>query len=156
MKTIKWLWSITIAFMTVLLYATATSLFVTPNSEWYLALNRPISVVPTPTLITIGWAINYILTIIILTKLIFKHDNRRAIAYIVVIGIMQIIWSIIFFSAHSLLGGLIIEILILAVSLVAISSICDDDLIITVLFSIVTLWYIITTIAGYNIWLVNT
>lgn len=155
MKVIKWLWSILFAFLIVLFYATLTSLFVTPNSEWYISLAKS-ATIPTPTFITIGWAINYLLSIIVLTRLIYKHDNRAAIVIMIVLGLLQILWSIVFFAGHSLLGGLVVQIILVGVSLVAARYVAKDSLWLTILFAGIVLWYVITTVAGYNLWLLNT
>lgn len=153
MKYIKLLWSIAFSFAIVLLYATVTSLFVDPFSTWYLALAKT-PTTPGSITLSVGWAINYAMSIVLLTRIIYDHDNLKSIALFALIGVCQILWSILFFACHSLLWGVIAELLLIIVSITALVSISKNR-INTLLFIPILAWYIYSLIAGFNLLLVN-
>lgn len=153
MKYIKLLWSIAFSFAIVLLYATITSLFVDPYSAWYLALTKTPST-PGSITLSLGWAFNYALSIVLLTRIIYDHDNMKSIVLFALIGACQILWSILFFACHSVVWGVVAEILLILASIAELKSLSKNK-INTLIFIPILAWYVYSLIAGFNLMLVN-
>lgn len=154
MKKIKLLWSVAFAFAIVLFYATLTSLFVKPFDEWYINLAKPDGT-PSSTIISIGWAINYLLSIVLLTRIIYRHDELLSALLLILVGILEVIWGGVFFGARSLLGGVIVQIILIAVSLIALVVLSKKDYNSFLLFIPVIAWYVYTAYTGIRLLFFN-
>lgn len=154
MKLIKWLWSIAFAFLVVLAYATLTSFFLTPYSDWYLALPKP-EATPTPALISIGWTINYIVTIVLLSRAIYSRHNNSTVITAVLIGIFNIVWSVCFFTFHRLVLSFIMQLIITLLSVLLWWQSIRRDALSGLLYLPGLFWVVYVLITGYNLLLFN-
>lgn len=73
----------------------------------------------------------------------------------IAIGLLQIIWSAVFFGAHSLVGGLAIEIIMLFVALMSFKAAVCEKIWASVILFLASIWYCIMAIAGLNMLLLN-
>lgn len=154
MKKIKLLWSVAFAFAIVLTYATLTSLFVKPFDDWYIGLAKPDGT-PNSTIISIGWAINYVLSIVLLTRIIYRHDELLPALLLIIIGILEVIWGGIFFAAESLLGGVIVQIILIAASFVTLVVLSRKNFNSFLIFVPIMAWYIYTAYTGIRLLFFN-
>lgn len=154
MKWIKWLWSVAFAFMVVLIYATLTSFFVTPYSEWYLALPKPTGT-PGSAIISIGWTINYIVTIIVLAREIYSRKGVKNLVIAGVIGLFNVLWALFFFTLHLLTVSFIMQIVIFVLSVILWGGITNKDYKNSIIYFPALLWVGYSLIVGYNLTLFN-
>lgn len=154
MKKIKLLWSVAFAFGIVLTYATLTSLFVKPFDDWYVNLAKPDGT-PGSTIISIGWAINYVLSIVLLTRIIYRHDELLSAVLLIIIGILEIIWGGVFFGAENILGGVIVQIILIATSLAALVVLSKKDFNSFLLFVPIMAWFVYTAYTGIRLLFFN-
>lgn len=154
MKKIKLLWSVAFAFAIVLTYATLTSLFVKPFDDWYVNLTKPDGT-PSGTIISIGWAINYVLSIVLLTRIIYRHDELLSAVLLIIIGILEVIWGGVFFGAENILGGVIVQIVLIATSLVTLVVLSKKDFNSFLLFVPIMAWFVYTAYTGIRLLFFN-
>lgn len=154
MKKIKLLWSVAFAFAIVLTYATLTSLFVKPFDDWYINLAKPDGT-PSSTIISIGWAINYVLSIVLLTRIIYRHDELLSAVLLITIGILEVIWGGIFFGAKNILGGVIVQIILIATSLATLVVLSKKDFNSFLLFVPIMAWFLYTAYTGIRLLFFN-
>lgn len=154
MKKIKLLWSVAFAFAIVLTYATLTSLFVKPFDDWYINLAKPDGT-PSSTIISIGWAINYVLSIVLLTRIIYRHDELLSAVLLITIGILEVIWGGIFFCAKNILGGVIVQIILIATSLATLVVLSKKDFNSFLLFVPIMAWFLYTAYTGIRLLFFN-
>lgn len=154
MKKIKLLWSVAFAFAIVLTYATLTSLFVKPFDDWYINLAKPDGT-PSSTIISIGWAINYVLSIVLLTRIIYRHDELLSAVLLITIGILEVIWGGVFFGAENILGGVIVQIILIATSLATLVVLSKKDFNSFLLFVPIMAWFLYTAYTGIKLLFFN-
>lgn len=154
MKKIKLLWSVAFAFAIVLTYATLTSLFVKPFDDWYINLAKPDGT-PSSTIISIGWAINYVLSIVLLTRIIYRHDELLSAVLLITIGILEVIWGGVFFGAENILGGVIVQIILIATSLATLVVLSKKDFNSFLLFVPIMAWFLYTAYTGIRLLFFN-
>lgn len=154
MSVIKILWAVVFAFFIVLLYATLTSIFVTPFSDWYIGLKKP-QLTPPNWLISLGWAINYLSTIIVLSKMFYIKSTKKEISLILLIGILNILWSVVFFLLKSLLGGILIQIAILLINIILLCRLAKTDIKSFLFFIVAVFWVAYVALLGLLIYYIN-
>lgn len=154
MKKIKLLWSVAFAFAIVLTYATLTSLFVKPFDDWYVNLAKPDGT-PSSTIISIGWAINYVLSIVLLTRIIYRHDELLSAVLLIIIGILEVIWGGVFFGAENILGGVIVQIVLIATSLATLVVLSKKDFNSFLIFVPIMTWFVYTAYTGIRLLFFN-
>ncbi len=100
------------------------SLFTRPSiAGWYAGLAKP-SFRPPNWIFAPVWTALYALmgiaAYLIYEKGVKRADVRKALAYFAVQLVLNVLWSIVFFGAHSLLGGVIVILLLWALILATI------------------------------------
>ncbi|MDE5654522.1 MAG: tryptophan-rich sensory protein [Clostridia bacterium] len=149
MTKVKWLWSIAIAMGIVLLYASLSAYFVRING-WYEELILPSIALP-PKGMAVGWSLAYIVNIVIIARLIFYKENSKIILPLVILGILNIVWCMVFFSFHSPLAGFVILIVACALILAIFVMTIRRDTISMILIEPLFAWYIYLTVVTYFI-----
>ena len=153
MTKVKWLWSISIAMGIVLLYASLSAYFIKIDG-WYQTLTLPRIALP-PKGMAIGWSLAYIVNIAIIARLIYHREYAIIILPLVILGILNIIWCLVFFRFHSALASLVILAiacaLIFAIFIMTIRRDTISMIIIEPLFA----WYVYLTVVNYYILLHN-
>ena len=149
MTKVKWLWSTAIAMGIVLLYASLSSYFV-KITGWYEELILPSIALP-PKGMAVGWSIAYIVNIVIISRLIFYKENSKIILPLAVLGILNIIWCIVFFAIHSPIGGFVILIIACALILAIFVMTIRRDTISMIIIEPLLAWYVYLTVITYLI-----
>ena len=140
MTKVKWLWSIAIAMGIVLLYASLSAYFVKING-WYEELLLPAITLP-PKGMAVGWSLAYIVNIIIIARLILP---------LVILGVLNILWCMVFFTFHSPLAGFVILIIACSLILAIFVMTIRRDTIAMILLEPLFAWYVYLTIVTYFI-----
>lgn len=149
MTKVKWLWSTAIAMGIVLLYASLSAYFV-KITGWYEELILPSIALP-PKGMAVGWSIAYIVNIVIISRLIFYKENSKIILPLAVLGILNIIWCIVFFAIHSPIGGFVILIIACALILAIFVMTIRRDTISMIIIEPLLAWYVYLTVITYLI-----
>ncbi|MCX4363360.1 MAG: tryptophan-rich sensory protein [Clostridia bacterium] len=153
MAKIKWLWSIAIAMGIVLLYASLSAYFVKIDG-WYFQLKLP-PLALSPKGMAIGWSIAYIVNIAIIARLIFYREHSPIILPLVIIGIVNIIWCMCFFTFRCALAGFIILIIQCILVFAVFIMLIRRDSLSMILSQPLLAWYIYLTVTNYYIYVLN-
>ena len=133
----------------VLLYASLSAYFV-KITGWYEELILPSIALP-PKGMAVGWSIAYIVNIVIISRLIFYKENSKIILPLAVLGILNIIWCIVFFAIHSPIGGFVILIIACALILAIFVMTIRRDTISMIIIEPLLAWYVYLTVITYLI-----
>lgn len=101
------------AFIFVLMIALVGSLLTDANSIWYQNLAKPSQFMPRIAF-PIVWSSNYILFFVVVFLILQrKQMDICTLVLLLINGILQVLWSGVYFKAHSLLGGLVVIVFVL-------------------------------------------
>ena len=149
MTKVKWLWSIAIAMGIVLLYASLSAYFVKPIG-WYEELILPSLALP-PKGMAVGWSLAYIVNIFIIARLIYYRENAKIILPLIILGVLNILWCIVFFTFHSPIAGFVILIIACALILAIFFMTVRRDTVSMILLEPLLAWYVYLAIVNYYI-----
>ena len=153
MTKVKWLWSISIAMGIVLLYASLSAYFIKIDG-WYNALILP-SIALAPKGMAIGWSLAYIVNIAIIARLIFHRKHTIIILPLVILGILNILWCMVFFAIHSPIAGFVILIIACALIFAVFVMTIRRDTISMIIIEPLFAWYVYLAIVNYYIFIHN-
>lgn len=139
----------------VVLVATLGSIFVNLGMDWFDTLIKPSEWVPN-ILIPIIWTIIYVAFAIYLYFAI-KNDRleKEVVILLIVNGILNILWCLLFFTFNSLLLGLIAIILNLIAGAILIGIMHKKDMFFSYFLTIYPLWLSIATCLNLACWILN-
>ena len=140
MSKIKWLWSISIAMGVVLIYASLSSYFIKID-DWYNGLTMPAIALP-PIGMTVAWSIVYIISITVMARTIFYKYYLYVLIPCCILGILNIIWCMVFFTFHSIMGGLIVLVLQTLLSIAIFIMLIKEDCISMIFWQVNLVWYL--------------
>lgn len=139
----------------ILVVAILGSVFVNLGMDWYGTLSRPSSFVPN-FLIPIMWTIIYVIFGIVLCNWAGKESLPKCvIVKLVVNGILNILWCLLFFTLNQTLWGLIAIVLLIYSSILLVMSMFKQNKIYGFLTSIYPLWVSIATCLNLALWILN-
>ena len=153
MTKVKWLWSISIAMGIVLLYASLSAYFIKIDG-WYESLILPHFALP-PRIMAIGWSLAYIVNIAIIARLIYHREHAVIILPLVILGVLNILWCLIFFRFHSPLASLVILAIACALIFAIFVMAIRRDYISMVIIEPIFAWYVYLTVVNYYILIGN-
>ncbi|MDE7191385.1 MAG: tryptophan-rich sensory protein [Clostridia bacterium] len=153
MTKVKWLWSIAIAMGIVLLYASLSAYFIKIDG-WYNGLILP-SIALSPKGMAIGWSLAYIVNIAIIARLIFHRKHTMIILPLVILGVLNILWCMVFFTIHSTIASFVILIIACALIFAIFVMTIRRDTIAMILLEPLFAWYVYLAIVNYYIFINN-
>ena len=116
----KNIWNIIISTGAIIIVAGLGSLFVNLGMDWFNSLEKPTQWIPN-IVIPIVWTVVYLAFAIILFLWLKKESLPKSVLiYLIINGILNILWCLVFFTLNQLfIGNIIIIInLILGIKLV--------------------------------------
>jgi len=144
-----------LSVLSVVVVATLGWVFVDLGMDWFDGLNKPSEWIPN-IVIPLMWTFIYSVSILYLIHLVRKEkDNKRVISLLVVNGILNVLWCLIFFALNSLLGGLIVIILNLIASVLLLREICKTSELFSYILTVYPLWLSIATCLNLAVWILN-
>lgn len=150
-KTLK----IIITIISIIVVATLGSIFVNLGTDWFNSLIKPTQWIPN-ILIPIVWTIIYLTFAVILTIWQLKEDLPRPVLYWLIInGILNILWCLIFFTLHLTFIGNIVIILNLIASFVLFIQIDKAKPLYAIITAIYPIWLSIATTLNLALWILN-
>lgn len=150
-KTIK----ILIIVASILTVAILGSIFVNLGMDWYATLARPSQWVPD-ILIPIMWTIIYLSFAIVLAIWVNKTIlPKSTLILLIVNGIINVLWCLLFFTFNLTLIGNITIILNLIFAILLTINIYKNQKSYAYILSIYPLWVCIATTLNTAIWILN-
>lgn len=139
----------------VLLVALLGWVFVDMGMDWFNGLNKPSEWIPN-SVIPIVWTIIYSVFILYIIHLVRKEkDNKRIIILLIVNGILNVLWCLIYFALNSLLGGQIVIILNLIASVLLLREICKTSELYSYILTVYPIWLSFATCLNLAVWILN-
>jgi tryptophan-rich sensory protein len=150
-KTIK----IVIAVFAIVLVAVLGSIFVNLGMDWYETLTKPTQWLPS-FIIPIAWTIIYLSFAVILFLWIKNKTLPKNIIILLIInGVLNILWCLVFFTLQQLLLGNIVIIINALLAIKLIYEISETKKIYSVILSIYPIWVCIATSLNTALWILN-
>ena len=144
-----------VGISSVLLVALLGWVFVDMGMDWFNGLNKPSEWIPN-AVIPIIWTIIYSVFILYIIHLVRKEkDNKRIIILLIVNGILNVLWCLIYFALNSLLGGQIVIILNLIASVLLLREICKTSELYSYILTIYPVWLSFATCLNLVAWILN-
>ena len=139
----------------IIAIAVLGSIFVNLGSSWFNTLTTPTKWIPN-FIIPIVWTIIY-LTFAIVNFLWIKNDNipKRTIILMVINGILNVLWCLIFFTLNKLFLGNIFIILNLIAGFILINNIFKNKKVYSYFLLIYPIWLSIATTLNLALWILN-
>jgi tryptophan-rich sensory protein len=155
MKTNSKTFKILIIVASILIVAILGSIFVNLGMDWYATLTRPSEWVPD-ILIPIMWTIIYLSFAIILAIWVNKTTlPKSTLILLIVNGIINVLWCLLFFTFKLILIGNITIILNLIFAILLTINIYKNQKYYAYILSIYPLWVSIATTLNTAIWILN-
>ena len=144
-----------IAVFSVLLVALLGWVFVDMGMDWFNGLQKPSEWIPDITF-AIVWTVIYSTFIFYMIHLVRKEkDNKRVIWLLVINGVLNVLWCLIFFALNSLLGGLIVIVLNLIASVLLLKEICKTSELYSYILTVYPIWLSLATCLNLASWILN-
>ena len=141
--------------LSIILIAVLGSVFVNLGMPWYNTLQKPFEWVPSITF-PIVWTIIYSLfAIFLFVWLRNKQLTNKTIILLVLNGLFNVLWCLVFFALNQLLIGNIVIISNLILAFLLIGDIFGYSKVFGVLLSIYPLWISIATTLNTAVWILN-
>ena len=146
---------IIIIIISIIAVATLGSIFVNIGMDWFNLLSKPIQWIPN-IVIPIVWTIIYVIFGIVLSVWVSKENiSTKTIVWLIINGVLNVLWCLIFFTLHQTFGGNIIIILNLIAGIVLFINIYKSSKIYSLLTTIYPIWLSIATSLNLALWILN-
>jgi len=138
-----------------ILVASLGGVFVKKGMSWYEKLVKPTEWIPTPV-IPIMWTIIYTVFIFYTIHLVRKEKgNKRIISLLIINGVLNVLWCLVFFTLNSLFMGLVIIILNLIASMLLLKEICKTSEVYSYILTVYPAWLSVATSLNLACWILN-
>lgn len=139
----------------ILLVAGLGSLFVQMGMSWYKTLTTP-SQFPPNYVVPIMWTIIYGIFAIVLCLWVRKDDISVSIISLLILnGIMNVVWCLVFFTLEQTFLGLVAIIWVLMLSIVLLKYIFNYKKTYALLNILYPIWVSIATALNLALWILN-
>lgn len=139
----------------IVLVAVLGSVFVNLGMDWFNGLDKPMQWIPN-WVIPVVWTIIYITFAVVLLRWTNKESlNKSTIALLVVNGILNILWCLVFFTLKLTFLGNIVIILNLIAGVALWINIFLQKKVYAYILSIYPIWLSIATTLNLALWILN-
>ena len=146
--------AVLISLLAVAIVAGSALLFTDTNSTWYMMLKKP-DLQPPAIVFPIVWSILYLLYAASLTLAILNNANKKTFVLFLILGALNILWCLFFFTFKLPIIALIIILLYLIASYLTIKELYPFSKWGALLLIPSTLWLLLATVLNYLIILLN-
>lgn len=144
-----------IPILSVMLVALLGSIFTNNGLEWLSNLNKPREWLKD-FVIPIVWGVIYSLTAIYLLYLVRKDSlNNKQFVLLIINGVLNVLWCLVYFTLKSLLGGQILIVINLIASILLIKEIYKTNNKWGCVLLIYPTWLSIATCLNLAVWILN-
>ena len=146
-------WSIIIA--SIILVAGLGSLFVSLGMDFFNNLKTPSQFIPN-FIIPIVWSVIYIIFAILLCLYTNKNNlSKKTIILLIINGIFNILWCLIFFTLNQTFLGLVIIIILAILSFLLVFDLKNISNLYYYITLIYPTWVSIATFLNSALWILN-
>ena len=139
----------------IIVVAGLGSLFVMLGMDWFADLNKPLQWIPD-FIIPIMWTIIYVSFSVILWRWVDKAKlPTKTIVLLVVNGVLNVLWCLLFFALKQTLGGNIVIILNLIFAILLWKDINKQERVYSYVLSLYPIWLSLATSLNTAIWILN-
>lgn len=139
----------------ILLVAVLGSVFVNLGMDWFSSLETPSKFVPS-FIIPIVWTIIYVVFAIVLCNWVSKENLPKSTLILLIInGILNVLWCLLFFTFNQTLWGLIAIVLLLISAWILILDIYIKKPNYALFTLIYPVWASIATTLNLALWILN-
>lgn len=147
--------NIAIAVVSVAVVGVAGRFLTDTKSDWYVGLNKPSEFLPA-AVFPIMWSIIYLaFAVVIFILLHRKQMDAKAVALLAANGVLQLLWSLVYFRFKSVLAGVCVIVLVLAAAIWLILYLDKKGKIYKYLLLVYPLWLTLATIVNTALWTLN-
>lgn len=131
------------------------SLFVNLGMEWFATLDTP-SEFPPNFIIPIVWSIIYVVFAIVLCVWVSKESLPiSTIILLIINGIFNILWCLLFFTLNQTLWGVISIVILLILAYLLVINVYKYNKVYSYFIAIYPLWVSIATTLNLALWILN-
>jgi len=146
---------IIIVILSILAVAVLGSLFVNLGIDWFNGLQKPSQWIPN-ILIPIMWTIIYITFGVVFTIWIIRSGiPTNIIVWLIINGVLNIFWCLVFFTLHLTLIGNFVIILNLIAGYTLLIQIIKSNQLYGMIISIYPIWLSLATSLNLALWILN-
>ena len=147
--------SYVIVIASILMVAVLGSVFVNLGMDWFSTLRTPSKFVPS-FIIPIVWTIIYGVFAIVLCNWVGKENlDKRTLILLIVNGVLNVLWCLLFFTLNQTLWGVITIVLLLISAWLLIVDIYKTKPKYALLTLIYPIWASIATTLNLALWILN-
>ena len=144
-----------IIISSILFVAVLGSIFVNIGMDWFEGLTKPEQFVPS-FIIPIVWTIIYVLFMVTLCLWASKGSiPKNIITLLIINGILNILWCLVFFTLNQTFLGLVAIVLLLIMSYYLVLNICKYNKLYFYLTTLYPIWASIATCLNLALWILN-
>ena len=144
-----------ISTASIILVAVLGSIFVNLGIDWFNLLHRPTQWIPN-IIIPIVWTVIY-LSFAIINYLWLKNGgiNKNAVVLMIINGILNVLWCLIFFTLRQLFLGDIVIIVNIIFGILLWVQINKTQKIYSYVLALYPIWLCIATTLNLALWILN-
>lgn len=147
--------NIIITVVAIVLVAVLGTIFAQIGMGWFDGLVKPTEWIPS-FIIPIVWTVIYLLFAYVLIKWQERRPlTKENIILLVINGVLNILWCLVFFTLNQLFLGNVIIIINALFGLRLYFEICKEDAMNGLLISIYPIWLCIATTLNIAVWILN-
>jgi len=147
--------NLVIAVMPVLIVGLVGRLLTDTNSTWFVALNKPTEFPPN-VVFSIMWSVIYLCFAAVLFLLLQrKQMDLFTLVTLLLTGIFQWAWSLVYFRLHSLLLGLVMLVVLAALAAALFLALGKKDKLYLYILAIYPMWLTLATFLNLALWTIN-
>lgn len=147
--------NIIITLVGIILVAVLGIVFSQLGMDWFESLNKPSEWVPS-YVFPIVWTVIYLMFIYVLIKWQNREPlTKENIILLVINGVLNVLWCLVFFTLNQLLLGNIIIIINTLFGLRLYLEFCKEDAMNGLLVAIYPIWLCIATSLNMALWILN-
>ena len=147
--------NIIITIASIIGVAALGTLFTQLGMSWFDSLDKPSEWIPS-FIIPIVWTVIYLLFIYVLVKWQTKTPlTTENIILLVINGVLNILWCLVFFTLHQLFLGNVILVINFLFAVRLYLEICKEDAMNGLIISLYPVWLGIATTLNIALWILN-
>ena len=147
--------NIVITLVSIVVVAVLGTVFAQLGMGWFDGLDKPREWIPS-FVIPIVWTVIYLLFAYVLIKWQNRTPlTKENIILLVINGVLNVLWCLVFFTLHQLLLGNIIIIINALFGIRLYLEICKEDAMNGLIISLYPIWLCVATTLNIALWILN-
>ncbi len=144
-----------IILISIVVVAGLGTIFTQLGMNWFESLAKPTEWIPS-FIIPIVWTVIYLLFAYVLIKWQSRRPiSKENIILLVINGVLNILWCLVFFTLHQLFLGNVVIIINTLFAIRLYLEICKEDAMNGLIISIYPIWLSIATTLNIALWILN-